>query len=207
MNNYNASRIVPAMKRTIFLVALTVLGALPAVAQTNEFGFLIGGSRRFVDSAKAEPNVDFRDSTFSLSNNSFDVFWAVRLEEDAYLKFRVGRLKNDIGVAYELPTGSEGRLETYRRDADGEVQHATANVEYRFSEPWGSTGLVGGLGFYRLSPENEDSETSFGFNAGVTADLPLSRRYGVVLDATYHFAGGELQQRFLTGSAGLRVSF
>lgn len=195
------------MKRTIFLIALTLLGALPAVAQTNEFGVLIGGSRRFVDAAKEEADVDFRDSTFSFSNNAFDIFWAVQIEPETYLKFRAGRLKNDIGIAYELPTGTNGKMETYRRDTDGEVQHLTANVEYRFSEPWGSTGLVGGLGFYRLSPEDEDSESSFGFNGGVTADFPLSRRYGVILDATYHFAGGELQQRFLTASAGLRVSF
>jgi hypothetical protein len=195
------------MKRTFFLIALTVLGALPAMAQTNELGVLIGGSRRFVDAAKREPGVEFRDSTFSLSNNSFDIFWAVRIEEDGYLKFRAGRIETDLGVAYELPTGTDGKNETYRRDTSGEVQHVTANIEYRFSEPWGSTGLVGGLGFYRLSPEDEDSETSFGFNAGVTADFPLSRRYGVLLDATYHFAGGELQQRFLTASAGLRVSF
>lgn len=191
------------MKRTIFLVALTLLSALPAAAQTNEFGVLIGGSRRFVDAAEREPGVEFRDSTFSFSNNSFDIFWAVQLEPETYLKFKAGRIQTDLGVAYEIP----GDDDTFRRDTDGEVQHVTADVEYRFREPWGSTSLFGGLGFYRLSPEDADSESSFGFNGGVSADLPLSRRYGVVLDVTYHFAGGELQQRFLTGSAGLRLSF
>lgn len=194
------------MKRNLLLVALIVLSALPAVAQTNEFGVLIGGSRRFVDDAEQEPGVEFADSTFSFSNNSFDIFWAVQIEPDTYLKFKAGRIENDIAVAYELP-GADGEPDTYRRDTRGEVQHLTTSVEYRFSEPWGSTGLFGGLGFYRLSPEDDDSETSFGFNGGVSADFPLSRRYGVILEATYHWVGGELQQRFLTGSAGLRVSF
>ena len=43
------------MKRTLFLLALIVVSAVPVVAQeTNEFGFIVGGSRRFVDSGKVQ---------------------------------------------------------------------------------------------------------------------------------------------------------
>ena len=82
MNNQNPSRIVPAMKRTSLLLALIVLSALPAVAQTNEFGVMAGGSMRFVDGAPREEDVVFADSTFAFSNSVFELYWAMQLEPE-----------------------------------------------------------------------------------------------------------------------------
>jgi hypothetical protein len=189
------------MKRTLILLVLIVLAALPAIAQSNELGVMVGGSRRFVDGADKEDNVD--DSTFSLSNNSFDLYWAMQMEPDVYLKFKAGRIQGPVAVAYEV----EGQDKVFRRDAEGEVQHIEANVEYRFSEAFGTTGLFGGIGFYRQTAPDTDSTTAYGFNGGVNADFPLSRRYGIVLEATYHWSNLDFQSRFLTAGAGLRVSF
>jgi len=218
LNNQNPSRIVPAMKRTSILLALIVLGALPALAQTSEFGVLVGGSRRFVDGAPKETGVEFDDSTFSLSNNAFDLFWAMQLEPDTYIKIKGGRIQGPIAVGYRV----EGKNEPcspgdtapakpkpclFRKDIEGEVQHLEANVEYRFSEPFGKTGLFAGVGFYRQSGEDSDSTSNYGVNAGVNADFPLSRRYGIVLEGTYHWTNSDFQSRFMTVEAGLRVSF
>jgi hypothetical protein len=203
LNNQNPSRIVPAMKRTLILLVLIVVSALPAIAQSNELGVIVGGSRRFVDGADKEDGVEFDDSIFSLSNNSFELYWAMQMEPDVYLKFKVGRIQGPVAIAYEV----EGQDKTFRRDADGEVQHVEANVEYRFSEAFGTTGLFGGIGFYRQSAPDSDSTTAYGFNGGVNADFPLSRRYGIVLEATYHWSNLDFQSRFLTAGAGLRVSF
>jgi hypothetical protein len=90
---------------------------------------------------------------------------------------------------------------------DGEIQHIEANVEYRFSEPFGTTGLFAGIGFYRQSGDDSESTTNYGVNGGVNADFPLSRRYGIVVEGTYHWTSADFQSRYMTVAAGLRVSF
>ena len=191
------------MKRTSILAVLMLLSALPALAQTNEFGVLVGGSRRFVDGAPKEDSVEFEDSTFALSNNAFDIYWAIPLEPTTYLKFKAGRIQTQVPVAYEV----EGSDELFRRDEDGEVSHIEANVEYRFSEAFGSTALFGGVGFYRQSTSDSESVNNYGVNGGVNADFPITRRYGVLVEATYHWTRFDFQPRYLTLTGGLRVSF
>ncbi|MEA2463954.1 MAG: hypothetical protein QOJ98_1701 [Acidobacteriota bacterium] len=209
LNNQNSSRIVPAMKRTSLFAAL-LLCALPLFGQSNEFGFVVGGSRMFVDAADREDGVEFSDATFSLSNNSFDLFWATQMDPSTWLRFKVGRIEGPVPIPYigpDSPDDEDTEPNLYRRDEEGEVQHAEMNVEYRFSEPYGSTGLFAGVGVYRQGAEGFDSSTNFGFNAGVNADFPITRRYGVVLEAAYHWNRTEFQPRYLTFGGGLRVSF
>lgn len=191
------------MKRTLLLAALAVMTALPALAQTNEVGVIVGGSRLFVTGGQREQGVEFGDATFSLSNSSVDLFWARQLEEDTWLRFKVGRIQTPIPVAYNLP----GNDRPFRRDVEGEVQHAELNVEYRFSEPYGQTGIFAGVGVYQQSADGFDSQTNYGFNAGVNADFPITRRYGFVLETAYHWNRAEFRPRYLTLGGGFRVSF
>ena len=195
-----ASRIVRAMKRFPIFLVLLVSGALPLFAQSTEFGFVAGASRRFVDNADPAEGTELLDSELSLSNNSFELFWGVRTEEDVFLKVKLGRIETPI--AFEEKVGEE-RL---RRDLEGEVQHASAVIEYRFSEPYGSTALFGGLGIYRQTAEGADARHDFGWNAGLNADFPISRRYGFLVETTYHWARGDFRARYWTIGAGLRLS-
>jgi hypothetical protein len=191
------------MKRTSLLLALIVLSALPAMAQSSELGIVAGGSRRFVDGADKEDNVEFDDSTFSLSNNAFDIWWAMQIEPETYVKIKGGRIQGPVAIGYHVP----GSDKLFRKDVEGEVQHIEANVEYRFSEPFGTTGLFAGVGFYRQTAEGEDSTSGYGVNGGINADFPLSRRYGIVIEGTYHWTNSNFQSRFMTAGAGLRISF
>jgi len=191
------------MKRTSLLLALLVLCAVPAFGQTMEFGVMAGGSMRFVDGAPREEDVVFADSTFSFSNSVFELYWATQLEPEVYLKVKGGRIETQIAVPYT----PEGEDELFRRDEDGEVQHAEINVEYRFSEPYGRTGLFAGVGFYHQSSPSSDSSTNYGVNGGVNLDFPLSRRYGIILEGTYHWTNSRFQSRYMTATGGLRVSF
>jgi hypothetical protein len=203
LNNQKASRIVPAMKRTLFLLALTLVCALPALAQTSEIGVVVSGTRRFVDGAPHEEGVEFIESNFSFSHNAFDLYWKIPLEEDTSIKLRGGRIETPVSFAYTVP----GSPNKFRRDVEGEVQHIEAGVEYEFPEVFGSTGLFAGVGLYRQSGANNDSTTDFGASFGVNADFPITRRYGIVLDGTYHWVRTDFQPRFLTVGAGVRVSF
>jgi hypothetical protein len=82
-------------------------------------------------------------------------------------------------------------------------------IEYRFREPYGTTGLFGGLGFYRQSADDPEvkSTSDWGYHAGVSADFPLSKRYGVILEGTYHWSRAEFRPRYLTVGAGFRIAF
>lgn len=191
------------MKRTLFLVALVALGAFPAAAQSNEFGVMAGGSMRFIDGAPREEDVTFADSNFSFSNSVFELYWAMQLDPETYIKVKGGRIETQIAVPYR----PEGADEDFRRDEDGEVQHAEVNVEYRFSETYGRTGLFAGVGFYHQSSPGSESSTNYGVNGGVNLDFPISRRYGVVLEGTYHWTNSRFQSRYMTATAGLRMAF
>ena len=204
MNNQNSSRIVRRMKRiSLFLAAMLVLGAFPLAAQTNEFGFVVGGSRMFVDGADREPGVEFSDATFSFSNTSFELFWAKKLDEETWLRFKAGRIESIVPMSYQV----DGNDTLFRQDVEGEVQHVEMNVEYRFSEPYGQTAIFAGAGLYRQSAEDFETTSNYGFNFGVNADFPITRRYGFVLETAYHWTRADFQPRFLTLGGGLRLSF
>jgi hypothetical protein len=73
--------------------------------------------------------------------------------------------------------------------AKGSMEHIDALIDYRFSEPFGSTALFAGLGLYRQHgsltadavPEAQrgnTSEMNYGFSGGVNGDFPITRRTG-----------------------------
>src|SRR5688572_16541785 len=100
----NPSLIVPAMKRAIFLILLTLAVAVPTFAQGTEFGIQIGASRRFIESGLGEPVPNttpierraFLDNELSLSNSAIDLYWAMEIEEATRLKFKVGRMEGPV---------------------------------------------------------------------------------------------------------------
>jgi hypothetical protein len=210
------SLIVAAMKRAILLTALTFTVAVPLFAQTSEIGILIGGSRRFVSGGDAEPRPTpedpdatrpFLDNEFSFSNSAIDLYYAWDLDDETRLKLKVGRIEGP--VAFEVQPEDDGPI--FRRDVEGEVQHAAIVVDYRFDEPYGSTGIFGGLGLYRTSGENEDglvdSYSNYGFQVGINADFPISRTYGVIVEGTYHWSRGPYEPKYVTVTGGLRFAF
>ncbi len=218
----NPSLIVAPMKRAIFLTLLTLVVAVPMFAQGSEFGILIGGTRRFIDSGDGEPipgseppaTRAFLDNEFSLSNSAVDLYWAMEIEEATRLKFKVGRMQSPVAVrianpAFDPDTPVEGVPRFFRRDVEGEVQHASGVIEYRFDEPYGSTSIFGGLGFYRHSADEDDvdSDSDYGFQFGLNADFPISRKYGAIVEATYHMSRGAFSPRYFTLTGGLRLAF
>lgn len=211
MKNQNPSRIVPAMKRTLILAALVLSTAAPLMAQSStEFGVLVGGSRRFVEGGPEHLAGDFIESNFALSNSAIDLYWSMELEPDVKFKIRGGRIETQVATTYEdqiVDDEGETVTQTFRRDSEGEVSHIEAVVEYRFSETFGSTGIFGGVGYYRQSPDEGESTADYGFLAGVNADFPLSRRYGVIVEGAYHWTRADFEPRYLTLGAGLRVRF
>lgn len=218
----NRSLIVATMKRAIFLTLLTLMVAVPTFAQGSEFGILVGASRRFVESGTGEPiagsnppaNRALLDNDFSLSNSAVDLYWAMELEDATRLKFKVGRMQTPVAFEIANPAFDEDNPQPnvpqfFRRDLEGEVQHASAVIEYRFDEPYGSTSIFGGLGLYRQSADDDavDTQSDYGFQFGINADFPITRKYGALLEATYHMSRGPFSPRYLSLTGGLRIAF
>jgi hypothetical protein len=183
------------MNRVVLFV-LAAAVAIPAWAESTEFGVIFGGSRRFIRERDRNPDVNYDLSGFEFSNSSVDIYYGFEIDPGTMFKLRAGRIEGP--VAYREPVAA---------DVEGELQHIGGIVEYSFSEPYGSTGLFAGVGLYRQEAPDFPDETSWGFSAGVNADFPLSRRYGVIVEGTYHWTNLDVRQRYITVGAGLRIAF
>ena len=185
------------MKKAAVCLALLAFAAMPAFAQSSQFGFLLGGSKRLNDLPNSQGNRGVND--FKFSNSVKEAFYAVQLEPGTMFKVKVGQITAPLAVR-----DSSGK----NIDAGkGDIDHVDALVDYRFSEPWGASGVFGGLGMYRQSVTGYQDETNFGLIAGVNGDFPLSRRYGAIVEAAYHWLHLQARPRYLTLTGGLRISF
>jgi hypothetical protein len=199
------SLIVPAMRKAAVFLAFSLIIAAPMAAQTTEFGVLFGGSKRIVKNHEAASGTELLNPGFSFSNSSVDIYYALQVDPGTMFKVQVGRI--DGPVAFQETETVGGDVVTVRRDLNGQVQHAEGIVEYRFSEPFGSTGLFAGVGMYRHTASGVSSTTDYGFPFGVTADFPITRTYGLIVAATYHLTNADFHPRYVTASAGFRIGF
>ena len=182
------------MKKALLAAALVLL-ALPLSAQTSQFGILFGGVKRLNDLPNSQGQNGIND--FQFGDSVKEVFFGTRLEPDTMFKIKVGQVT--LPVVYDTGTGFS--------KVNGKIDHIDAIVDYRFSEAFGSGGIFGGVGMYRSSAPGVADDTNGGLNAGVNADFPLSRRYGIMVEGTYHWVRTTVRQRFITATAGLRISF
>lgn len=190
-------RIVPAMKKTAFLLAVLLAAALPAAAQTSEIGILFGGSKAMKSGAG--------DGPFEHGNRQ--IYYGMQIEPGTFIKVNLGKF--DTRVAFDTgvvdPTNTGHHL--FDVDEDGYIEHADLIVEYRFSEAWGSSGLFAGAGMYRQHGLDRE-ESDWGYQFGVDGIFPLSRRYAVVGEAAYHFVNFySPRPRYVTAGVGLRMTF
>jgi hypothetical protein len=183
--------------KKIVLAATLVLTALPAAAQVSEFGILLGGSKRLISSRDQEQGIGVSDN-FKFSNSVKEIYYSVVLDDYSRFKIKAG----------QITAPGAFQIDNARVDVDkAKVEHIDALVDYRFSEPFGSTGLFAGLGLYRQSATDQQDETNYGFSGGINADFPLSRRYGIIVEGAYHWVNFHYRPRYLTLSGGLRISF
>jgi len=191
------------MKRAALAAAAMVLIALPLAAQTaplsgqmSQFGFLVGGVKRMNDIPGSQGRSDVKDFNFGASVK--EVFYGTRLEPDTMFKIKAG----EMTVPVLVDNGSGGF-----NKVNGKVDHVDAIIDYRFSEAYGTSGIFGGVGMYRTSSPGVAEDTNAGLNFGANADFPLSRRYGIMFEGTYHYLHTTVRQRFITLTGGLRISF
>ena len=219
-------RIVAAMKRSAFLLLFLLLAA-PAFAQTGQqFGILLGGTKRLYSSHDRDagnPNnnsagitQDLPIDRFRLTHGAKEVFYAVQIEPATWFKVQAGQWDTDVGIVQAGKDRTSGAATGPARfPRPGTVQHADGIVDYKFSEPYGTTGLFVGLGIYRWSasgpPPDEfhdvPTETNYGYTFGVNGEFPMTRRYAFMVEGNYHWINMSSPVRYVTVMGGVRVGF
>ena len=223
-------RIVQAMKKSAVFLLFLLLAA-PAMAQTGQqFGILLGGVKRMYsghdrNAAIAANNVanidqDLPINGFHLTHGAREVFFAVPLESAMLFKLQVGEWNSDVGIVQSgktkdkdgnpINTGDPARF-----PVSGKIRHADAIVDYRFTEAFGTTGIFGGVGFYRWSASGAapdavhdvPTESNFGYTFGINGEFPLTKRYAFMLEGAYHWINMSSPVRYVTVMGGLRVGF
>ena len=199
MNRQNRLLIVPIMTKTALALVLLALVAVPVSAQTSELGILFGGASRRPSGADKDSGLKSNDWKFGDSVK--EIYYSIALDPSTRFKVKAGQM--DSTVTFVSGTGAT----TTRTHLDGQVEHIEGVVDYRFSEPFGSTGLFAGVGLYKQSASGNHDETNYGLSAGVNGDFPLSSRYGIVAEGTYHWINFTDRSRYITIAAGFRIKF
>ena len=205
-------RIVTRMRKIAFPLAFLLLTAMPAIAQTSEFGFLIGGSKRLISKSDQARGLGISDN-FKFSNSDREIYYGVQLDPGTFFKIKAAQIEGPVAFQYQTDTG-KARTDIKK----GKVEHVDAVVDYRFSEPFGSTGIFAGVGLYRqrgsitdtavpVEQRGNQTETNYGFLGGINGDFPITRRTGFVAELTYHWINYNYKVRYLTLGGGLRFSF
>jgi hypothetical protein len=183
------------MKKTLILLSFLLLAALPAFAQNNEAGLLVGGAKALKTAAGGKS--DFQHGFEEIS-------YGIEMDQGTWFKIKLGRM--DAKTVF-VSKDASGKQIVDVIDAKGQVEYADVTVEYRFSEPFGSTGLFAGTGLYRQSASSRQ-ESDYGFVGGVNGLFPISRSLGITAEAAYHWAHFySPKPRYGTLGVGLRFAF
>lgn len=225
LNRPEPMRIVTATMRKPAFFLLFLLAAVPCLAQENtqQFGFLIGGSERLYshsdkasrDAYCAQPTVpadcpvDLPGSNFRLGDRNLAVFYQINIEPETAFRIEAGQINSDIGGNFPNPKPATGEPhpQDFRAPVHGHIQHVDGIVQYSVSEPFGKTGIFAGFGMYRWSAPTISTETNYGYMVGISGDFPITRKYGFVAEGAYHWLNMTPKSRYITLSGGLRVAF
>lgn len=206
-------RIVKPMMKTALALALLAFSAIPAAAQTSEIGFLLGGTKRLISHSDEAKGLGISDN-FKFSNSDREIYYGVQLDPGTWFKIKGAQIEGPLAFQYTRLSGDKARTDIKK----GKIEHVDAVIDYRFSEPFGSTGLFAGVGLYRqrgsitdpaIPPDQRgtQTETNYGFLGGVNGDFPITRRTGFIVEATYHWIAFDYKVRYVTLGGGLRFSF
>jgi hypothetical protein len=183
------------MKKTLILLSFLLLAALPAFAQNNEVDVLFGGAKALKTAAggKSEFQHGFEE-----------ISYGIQMDQGTWFKVKLGRM--DAKTVF-VSKDNDGNPVVDAVDSKGQVEYADVVVEYRFSEPFGSTGLFAGTGLYRQNGANRE-ESDYGFVGGVNGNFPITRNLGITAEAAYHWAHFySPKPRYGSLGVGLRFSF
>ncbi len=158
------------------------------------------------------------DQNFRLQNfehGDGNVWVQYQVDDTMLLRGTFGSFRVDGHNAGQTVTTAAGSVALpAMRDR---VDYALVSVSYLLHDAGWTSGLFGGVGGYRIRPDDVDpsyaayadaSERVWGFHVGIDADMPVWRRLSLVARITYHVPQSSGHKRnILTADAGLNYRF
>jgi len=89
-----------------------------------------------------------------------------------------------------------------------DLSYLTVAGEYLFNEGYYVSGLFFGIGAYDLEthdPQGSENDTGIGASLGVTGEFAISKRIGVLVELSLHWADLDAVSLFGLGHAGMVV--
>lgn len=168
-----------------------LLLAFPAAGRAQElYTYSLGLLGTMGGSPDAEPGN-------SLTNTGFQLNALMVTEPRTLVGFRAGKLAlDDDGLFNDL--------------TDAELTYATIGGEYRAKQTYFESGLFVGIGGYRLEGNSllgSEKNSSWGVNVGFTSEFFITRRVGVLLELSGHYADFDDVQFFVMGHGGIAIHF
>ncbi len=180
-----ASRVV------VSLLVVGSLSALPARADEQYLSTIsvLGGLGGSID---AEPKTGYNNV---LVQGAFGMV----VDSDLLVGVRLGHLQLDKQHDTFAGVFTQPRLE-----------YLTLAGEYRINEGYYHSGLLFGLGAYRLSGKDAAGsrhQDAPGVCLGVSGEFPITRRAGFLVELVGHYVNLKEAQFFATAQAGLAIHF
>ena len=175
------------------LALLVAVLALPAAARAQDHYTF---SAAVLGGLGGSPDVDGAN----YGNGGFQVNLGMVTEPRTILGLRVGHLSLNRPEPFGSLTGAG-------------LSYATIGGEYRFRETYYDSGIYLALGAYRLTGTDafgaSRDRTAAGVSLGFTGEFPLTRRLGVLVELSGHYADlrREGVQLFGMGHAGVMWHF
>ena len=164
---------------------------LPCAASAQQYTYSVGALGGIGGSFDASPGDSY-------SNPSYQLNLAMVTEPKTLVGVRIGRISLD------------------KQDLFGSLHNAgltylTIGGEYRFTESYYESGLFLGLGAYRLNGTAADGrskdQTSVGLTGGISGEIPLTSRIGVLLELAGHYVNLREAKIYGTLHGGLTFHF
>ena len=190
--------------RFLLVVAALVLAASAARAQDWAVGAGVG----LVNDIERH----FRLDDFESQDGQLWVDYLV--DEDVVLRGTAGSMKvhgDNAGRGAVLGTSP-----VVLPDLETRIDYMTIGVSYQFAEGTFTSGLFGGIGGYRIRPEEvapqlrpfrDRRETVFGWHLGVEGDVRVVSRVSLIGRLEFHNVLSESKRSILTALAGAAYRF
>lgn len=174
----------PRLMTVFGLFILMICGPSAGLAQGAGL-YTVGLMGGLGGSNEDDPDTDF-------GNFAFQAQFTTKIDNITLWGVRVGRLDLDTDI-----------------DAlDSEVSYLTLAGEYIFNDKGFESGLYLGLGVYDYDGGAIlEDETALGLVVGVTGELDINERFGVLLELSGHYADLDRTQFLLMGHVGIGFHF
>lgn len=179
-------------RKLTLMVAVAALWAAPVPLAAQElYSFTataLGGLGGSVDADRGD----------GVDNPGFQVGFSIVTEPRTLVGLRVGRITFDDSQPLESLL-------------DAEMTYAILAGEYRFDQGYYESGVYVGIGGYRLEGTPlggaDPEDTAVGLAVGFTGEFAITRRFGLAIELSGHYADLQETQMFAMGHGGLAFHF